>query len=203
MNKLKLSTIICITVILTACTSLPLNTMWKLRNFDPLQADPSQMRIAVITDKIVQLKDDAVTIQLSFTSDDPEHTFKNTSHASVKTNTTVQELDSKLSDNERITLFYLDKEAAEQMRLAQNRIRIIKQNKIKGDGSLSVNVNTGCFDGPKPKELRASIYAQFDVNNGYIKMISDLDLLSQIDHGEFWYECEAAAAKTPEDSSPI
>ena len=203
MNKLKLSAIVCISILITACTSVPLSTMWKLRNFDPLQADPSQIRIAVITDKIVQLKDDAVTMELSFTSEFPEHTFKNISNATVKTNSSVQELDSKLSDNERITLFYLDKETADQMRLAQNRIRISKQNEIKGDGSFSVNVNTGCFDGPKPKELKANIYAQFDSNKGYIKMISDLDLLSQIDQGEFWYECDAAADKASKDSSPL
>ena len=99
MNKLKLSAIVCISILITACTSVPLSTMWKLRNFDPLQADPSQIRIAVITDKIVQLKDDAVTIELSFTSEFPEHTFKNISNATVKTNSSVQELDSKLSDN--------------------------------------------------------------------------------------------------------
>lgn len=177
--------------------------MWKLRNFDPLQADPSQIRIAVITDKIVQLKDDAVTMELSFTSELPEHTFKNTSNAIVKTNSSVQELDSKLSDNQRITLFYLDKETADQMRLAQNRIRIIKQNDIEGDGSFNLNVNTGCFEGPKPKELNANIYAQFDASDGYIKMISDLDLLSQIDEGELWHQCDSDADKTDVDGKPI
>ena len=89
------------------------------------------------------------------------------------------------------------------MRLAQNRIRIIKQNNIKGAGSFGVGVNTGCFDGPKPKELKANIYAQFDPNKGYIKMISDFDLLNQINQGEFWYECDAIAEKTPKEIRPI
>lgn len=200
MNTIKFVTALCICILITACTSVPLSTMWKLRNFDPLQTDPSQMRIAVITDKIVQLKDDAVTIELSFASVLPQHTFKNISNAIVKTNSTVQELDSKLTDNQRITLFYLDKKTADEMRLAQNRIRIIRQNDIEGQGSFSVSVNTGCFEGPKPQALQADIYAQLDANNGYIKMISNIDLLNQIDESELWQECHVLADKAHNDN---
>lgn len=167
--------------------------MWKLRNFDPLEADPSHIRIAVISDEIVQLTDDAVTLELSFESEFPEHNFKNRSKATVKANSVVDELNHLLKPKQRITLFYLDPDAAHLMRLSQNRIRIIKENEIKGRGSFSLSVDTGCFNGPKPNTLIANVYAQFSPDRGYIKMISNIDLLKQVEplQEEFWYECGA------------
>lgn len=167
--------------------------MWKLRNFDPLEADPSHIRIAVVTDEIVQLKDDAVTLELSFESEFPEHNFKNKSKATVKANSVVDELSHLLNSEQRITLFYLDTDAAHQMRLSQNRIRIIKENDVKGRGSFGLSIHTGCFKGPKPNSLIANVYAQFSPDRGYIKMISNIDLLKQLEphQEEFWHECSA------------
>lgn len=192
MKYIKITITILCCALTAACTSIPLSTMWKMRNFDPLQADPSAIKIAVITDKIVQLKDDAVTLELSFKSDFPEHTFENVSKATVETNSLVPELNELVGENQEITLFYLDEETAHKMRLSQNRIRIIRENEIEGQGSFGISVNTGCFEGPKPKELKADVYAQLEPENGYIKMISDVDLLGQVNEEKFWNECETA-----------
>lgn len=176
--------------LLTACTSVPLSTIWKLRNFDPLEANPSFIRIAVITDQAVQLKDNAVSIELGFDSDFPEHNFHNISHATVETNASVEELNKLVADNQRITLFYLDTENAHTMRLAQNRIRIIKQNELEGEGSFSLSVHTGCFNGSKPDELLATVFARFNPERQYLKMISNIDLLKQSESDQnLWVEC--------------
>ncbi len=181
--------------LLTACTSVPLSTLWKLRNFDPLEANPSHIQIAVITDKLIQLKDESVSLELGFQSEDNRHTFNNISKATVRANSEVQELSQLVEANQRITLFYLQGEAAESMRLSQNRIKNIRQNDIEGSGHFSVSVNTGCFNGPKPEKLLATVYAKFSPEQDYIKMISKLDLLSQAKKAnqDFWVQCENSA----------
>lgn len=176
--------------VLSACTSVPLSTIWKLRSFDPLEANPSLIRIAVITDQAVQLKDNAVTLSLGFESEFPDYNFHNISHATVEPNASVEQLNDLVTDSQRITLFYLDSDNAYTMQLAQSRIRIIKQNDIEGSGSFSLGVNTGCFNGPKPDKLFATVFAQFHPEQQYLKMISSIDLLKQTAPGQdLWVEC--------------
>jgi len=185
---LKRTSLLLCLVFLTACTSVPISTMWKLRNFNPLEADPGAIRIAVISNKIVQLKDGSVSIELGFSA----------SKATVKTNSNIKQLRSSMTEDQRITLFYLDDEAAHTMRLAQNRIKVIRENDIQGDGSLGVTIDTGCFSAPKPEKLLATIYAKFAPDQAYIKMASNIDLLKQTEaeQNDFWFQC-------PSTSSPL
>jgi len=180
------------TLLLTSCTSIPLSTAWKLRNFDPLEAETAHIRIAVITNELVQLEDNAVSLQLGFQSTQAEHNFQSTSNATVEANANVSELNQSLNNDQRITLFYLDEAAAHEMKLSLNRIKVIKENNVDGNGSFGVNIHTGCFNGPKPK-LLATIYAKFKPQQGYIKMLSNIDLLNQVDseQSEFWVQCDA------------
>jgi len=195
---LKRTSLLLCLVFLTACTSVPISTMWKLRNFNPLEADPGAIRIAVISNKIVQLKDGSVSIELGFSSEYSEHNFKSASKATVKTNSNIKQLRSSMTEDQRITLFYLDDEAAHTMRLAQNRIKVIRENDIQGDGSLGVTIDTGCFSAPKPEKLLATIYAKFAPDQAYIKMASNIDLLKQTEaeQNDFWFQC-------PPTSSPL
>ncbi|MBL4672273.1 MAG: hypothetical protein JKX81_08415 [Arenicella sp.] len=182
--------LLCLTF-LCACTSVPLSTIWKLRNFDPLDANPNEIRIAVITDQIIQLEDESVSLQLGFSSADRNHDFSTMAKATVKANATVGQLQQYVEGEQRITLFYLADSAADAIRLAQNRLRIIKQNDIQGNGSLTINVHMGCFNGPKPDSIVANVYAQFSPNQGYVKMISNIDLLHQanVSDSQFWQQC--------------
>jgi hypothetical protein len=165
--------------------------MWKLRNFDPFEADPSGIRIAVITDEIVQLEDDAVSLELGFRSADSHYNFNTAAKAKVKANAMVDQLGQYKQDSQRITLFYLSGNATDEIRLAQNRLRIIKQNEIQGEGSLGINVHVGCFNGAKPETILANVYAQFSPDQAYTKMVSNIDLLGQTDSSDdqFWHEC--------------
>jgi len=144
-----------------------------------------------------------VSLELSFRSEDDRHTFNNISKATVRANSEVQELNQHVEPNQRITLFYLQGEAAESMRLSQNRIKIIRQNDIEGNGRFSVNVNTGCFNGPKPKRLFATVYAKFNPEQDYIKMISKVDLLGQAEktNQDFWVQCETNLSADPQSTN--
>lgn len=188
MKQLQVILLLCL---LTACANTPISSMWKLRNFDPLQANPSSIRLAVITNQIVILEDNSTTLGLAFSSEHPEHSFADTFYATVKPNAKVPELEHDKGINENITLFYLDETTANRMRLLQNRIKIIKEQNIKGEGSLSVNINTACFNGPKPDELDATIYARFSSEQGYIKLSSGIDLLAEAEKNDenLWIEC--------------
>ena len=83
------------------------------------------------------------------------------------------------------------------MRLSQNRIKIIQENKVEGEGHLGINIHAGCFHGPKPAQLLATVYAQFSPEQPYLKMFSNLNLLDQLESSEqgFWFECTNSTMK--------
>ncbi len=187
-----------IAVLLSSCVGMPISSMWKLQSFDPLAANPSTVRLAVITDKIVSLQDKSMTLSLGFYSEFPEHNFSSTFHATLQKNATVDELKKFKQTNQHITLFYLSDDAAYQMRIAQRRLREIKDQQIEGNSGLNVGINTGCFNAPKPDTLSASIFARFSEEQGYIKLGSGIDLLAEAQKsGEnFWVECSDSQAQT-------
>ncbi len=94
--------------------------------------------------------------------------------------------------NEHIILFSLSDDDANKMRVAQNRLKSIKDQDIQGNGSLSVNINIGCFHGPKPEKLTATIYALFNAEQGYITLVSNMNILEETSNGKnnFWVECD-------------
>lgn len=180
--------VVFIIIILSACTSIPLASLWKLRHVNPLEADPRLLKIAVITNEFIQLKDDSTTITLGFASQDQAHNFKTTVKASVTPNAVEAELEPYRNSRERMTLFTLNEKATRQLRIAQSRIQTIKDKDIEGEGSLAVNIHTGCIDGPKPKAVMANIFVSFAPSQGFVKLISNVNLLEN--EGDFWVECE-------------
>lgn len=184
-----------ITLLITACASMPIASMWKLRNLDMLTVEPRDLRIAVITNKLVQLQDGSTSITLSFSSEQAEHNFAYHLVTTIDRNAMPLNLLDEVEDGEVITLFYLAKSEAEKLRLAQSRILAIREQSAEGAGSMSIDINTGCFSSPPPKALPTDIFAQFDRTQGPIEMQSNLDLMEETRQAgkSFWAVCEADA----------
>ena len=185
---------LCLTLALSACSSVPLTSAWKLRNVNPIEADPALFKIAVITNELIQLQTGSTSIGLGYTAEDPKHSFNTIVEATVKPNAIEAQLGQYLKSHEHITLFTLNEEATRQLRIAQNRIKTIKDKDIDGKGNLAVSINTACMDGPKPETVNANIFVMFDPSQGFVKLVSNLDLLkaSKSNKQSFWVECEKA-----------
>ena len=167
--------------------------MFKLRNLSPLETNPADISIAVISHHALNFSDGATSLAIGFESEIAEHNFLNVFEASLQTDPKIEILQQHKRESESITLFYLAPAAAERMRKTQNRIRAIRKSGIEGTGSLSISINTACFEEKKPTSLTASIFVKFDNEQGYILMNKDLDLFEvaeKADRGEFWVECE-------------
>lgn len=182
-------------IFLAGCSSIPLGTMLKMRNFDPLSAEPSSIRFAVITDKQVRLADGSTSMTLSFQSTQPDRSFTHTAVASIKEYASIESLPTQLQPHEKVTLFFLKKEDADALRLAQSKLRNIKALNVDGSGSLSISVTQGCLPAQllKSNEMLVTVFAQFDPSQGYVKMISEMNLLSQASAETLknWTDCKS------------
>ena len=101
--------------------------MWKLRDVSPLDADPGMFKIAVITNELIHLKDDSTSIGIGFIAEDVIHSFGTKVNASVEPNAREAQLEQYKKNGEHITLFNLNTKAAQQLRIAQARLRTIKK----------------------------------------------------------------------------
>lgn len=180
--------------LLTACAGMPISSMLKMRNIEPLEMDPAQIKIAVITDSAVKLGADSTSLTLGFRADLTGVSFSSQSVASIVNQAKVPELEAEKLAGQDITLFYLDDQAAAKMRAAQDKIKVIRQQEIDGEGSMSVSVNSGCFNSKRPERLLASIFVQFSEAQGFIEMQSNVDLLERAGDEDFWVECGEAGS---------
>ena len=192
MNYLKAITFTLSLSLLGACAGMPISSVLKMRDFNPLETNPGQIRIAIITDQAATLADDAASIGIEFRSDDGKHDFSSLSTATHQLNPDIQGLQDVRDKNENITVFYLDDANAQKMRTAQSKIKAIRQQDIKGEGSLSISVKTGCFAKALPSSLEADIYLQYDDDRGFILMNKSVDLLAVDESSEnenLWTVC--------------
>ncbi|MEM7359651.1 MAG: hypothetical protein AAF431_11185 [Pseudomonadota bacterium] len=181
---------------LTACAGIPITSIWKLRNLNPLDTDPAEISIAVVTHQGVQLQDGSTSLSLGFSSEVTEHNFTDEYVASIRRNADPAEVQADVNEDEAVTVFFLNPKAAEAMRTSQNRIRAIRDQQIEGSGSLSVSVHSGCSIGPKPDQLTADIYVKFNSRDGYILLNQNLDLFAmaaRADQPGLWVECDQEA----------
>jgi len=179
--------------LLSACAGMPISSMYKLRNFEPMDIDPQAVSIAVITHEAVQLADGSASLVLSYSSEVAEHNFSSHIVANLSRNPNIDSLQAARDDFEDITLFYLDEEAAKTLQIAQNRIHAIKQLNVEGDGSMSVNISSGCMAGSRPDSLSADIYVKFNNKLGYILINENVDLFAEAlaaGQSEWWHECK-------------
>jgi len=176
--------------LLAGCVSVPLSTMWKMRNFDFLSTSPSEFRFAVITDDTVKFNDVSISLSISYKTETPKESVEEKYFAVINPNAIIPELKAKVSANQSITQSYLKAEDAQRLKLVQNKINALRDQGIKVEGSLSINVNTGCFTQAIPASLIASIYARFD-QQGYLPMQQNIDLLKideKVDQ-KLWQQC--------------
>ena len=185
-----------LTLILTGCTSIPLMSMVKLGQLDPLTADPTLIRIAIRTTKAVGLQKGDVRMNLNYVADDNSLVIDDlylveVRHDSILSKTLIDGLEK----HEAVTIMHLAPSDARQMRQTQKLIAHRKANDLEGSGGFGVSINSSCLHGDLPTdEMLVDIFLQTDPNEDYFAISEDLDLFQQegIEDLKQWPKCDVA-----------
>lgn len=177
-NTIKRIIILISVALLMSCSSVPLITKLKLRNLDPVYSDPANLRLAMVVDKLLTFENISVTLTLGFDSGSEATSLLSTFQAKIDSHTLEDIHSLPKKSNAAITLFYLDSQNAEAMRLAQGKIIAWKQSGIEGQGMLSVATRFGYIGAKLPESLKANIYIQLDRLDDFLLIQRDVDLLS-------------------------
>ena len=65
-SRLNLFVVMASALMITACSSVPMTSMWKMSKLNPLTMDPGGVSIAVVTHKAVEFSKDSVHIQMAY-----------------------------------------------------------------------------------------------------------------------------------------
>ena len=168
-----------LTLLLTSCASVPLTSMYKLYRLSPMEADPSQIKIAIRAHENLGIPHGGAQIQLSYKTHD-QNTYIDDIYLIdiVKNAMLTPELTEDMKVNEAITVLQLTPPDAKRMKQIQNLVKADKANDIEGQGSLGVSLNGICLrDGNIPPDYQTiDIFMQTSNQDGYFVFTEDFDL---------------------------
>ncbi|MAF75492.1 MAG: hypothetical protein CMF17_06485 [Idiomarinaceae bacterium] len=183
MNNLKTFLLVGMVSLVSACSSIPLSTMVKLMDLNPLEADPNQIIVAVKSPDGVSVNDGDVVLDFSFRTGEPESSFKHTFPVIVDSDYALSaELKDELENDEQFTVMRLSAADAQRMKNGQKTIREYRsQHEEGGAGSINVRLISACQSGGSAwKDSELDVYLKTDQSDEFLLFLDDIEL-SELD----------------------
>lgn len=177
-NLLALSIVLPVAaLVLPGCLSTPPSSMIRLARLSPLEADPGQIRIAVIHDGILRVREGDVTLKLAYEPDGKGPSFDEHYKPVVSANQSPPpELAGQKADSQRLTVMHLSARDAVRMREVQSAIRDYKQAGGDGAGTLAAAVE-GCLDAAGPDgPVLVSTYLKTADGDTFFALVRNQDM---------------------------
>jgi len=180
MKILNVMIVTAVTTFITACSNIPLSTMYRMVNLNPLDIDPRQLVVAVRSPQGVNVRDGDIVINFSFETEKPDISFKH--KFLVKTNPDYRISEGMKEDtqeNEHITILQLSAQDALTMHRAQQAVKAYRENHDDGAGRFSINVNSVCRDNDFSEEnSELDINLKLKNEEEFFPFMEDIDLMS-------------------------
>lgn len=179
---------------------MPVSSMWKLRNLDPLEADPAQISIAVRTDKSIGIADGGGRLELGFDANDDSVQIDESYVIEFAAEPAyAPNLNKDRGTNETVTVFRLSQNDARRMRDMQARITAFRQSGLEGTASFGVNLPGVCLHSQIPDgAVFVDIFMQTEIGGEFVLISRDVDLRAELDDSEFgmddWPRCQEKTA---------
>lgn len=166
---------------LSACTSVPLSTMWQMRNADPLSMDPADVRVAARLPEQYDIAPGQATMTLSV---ERETTKERVAEEFTLAQTDIigsPLLAREQKDGYRIVTFWVaekDRARFRQFQTTAKRWKTETPGNVRGEMNLSVQP---CLEDGKPLgQVRVSSYIQMEPGADFMVLTKDLDLARQM-----------------------
>ena len=178
-NNLSLSSrlaAVLVFMFLAGCGSVPVSSIYKLRNLDIKTTNLAKFYAAVRIPQSLAIREQGVKIALGFKSEAAEIKF--TEHIVMQKIDGVpsQALKDAKKSGYQIYIFKLTDQDAQKMRVVRSRITRLRKEHEDGTGSLSIDVKT-CKRGSIPVgPLLLSTYLRSAELDDFVVLINDADI---------------------------
>ena len=163
-------------LVLGGCSSMPLSTMYKMAQMNPLEVEPEQLVVAVTSPQDIGVRNGDVVLSMKFRSDVPEMNFNYRFMVQVdKAYTVPPALKQQLNANDKITVLRLSDNDAKQMRDALAKIRAYRQDHDEGAGSMNLQLLSACsLTTIVDTDAELSLYLKLNTNEAFFPFLEDL-----------------------------
>ncbi|RYV01665.1 hypothetical protein SOPP22_14970 [Shewanella sp. OPT22] len=179
MKKIILVFLACSTMLLSACSNIPLTTIYKMMTMNPLDVDPRQLVVAVGSPKGISIQTGDVVIHFEYKTPQSNVTLKHEFFVQVNPNYKIPtELKEEVEDNNQITVLQLSKHDAEAMYQAQKKIKAYKQKYDDGLGKFTIQIKASCMTKSYLKdELELDLFLKLKDDEEFFTFMEDIDVM--------------------------
>ena len=181
-NLFPLVAVICICFV-SACSSIPIMTMYKMRNVSPLEAHPEHIKVAVRTDKRIIIQKGNVELKFGYKADDGSLNIEDLYLIEVEHNSIAHPtLLDGIGRHEAVTLLKLSPDDAKQLRESQRLVAEHQSSGEKGQGYLSVGLSNICTPGGvNIANAEADLFLHVDPATGFLLLFDDMNIAESLE----------------------
>jgi hypothetical protein len=166
-------------IVVTGCSGISPAGLIAAYRLDPLETSPSDISVAISVPDALRLHDGDASLYLAFVPDDPSTAAPITTTVllSVSENATGPR---QSAVGETIYVLGFSTQAAAQLSATQDKIKVLKEQKVKGTGTLSVNITGGCLSRALGDSFPISTWLRTDPKASFVPLTHNSDLLDAI-----------------------
>ena len=181
MNKFLL---VLAVLLLSACTSVPLSTMWKLRSSSPLETPAQDLSVAIRSPKLIDLRSAKTALDFGYqwSGSASDKVVENFDLVLSPSNLLPESVGRDLESNEQVHILRLAKSDHTRFSQAQHKIKQLKKTHPDGKGWFSVGLSAFCLKSrTEPEELLVNIYLQTEKLGEYLHLIRNLNVSKELE----------------------
>lgn len=180
MKKLSLLISTLSTVLLSACTAIPVKTLYTLATTDPMTVDPKIIRTAARMPDWIQPRVNGAKLEIS-----AEIAGKKTTESfilqSVPLSLEQSHLQTEAKSGFNLYVYRLNPSDLPRLEAFREHIRTQKAAGMKIKGSMSAGVDA-CYQGElKTGKILVSNYLRLNVEQGYLPVLVDYNLRDEVE----------------------
>lgn len=178
---MKTPSLLTVTLLLSACTAIPVKTLYKLATTDPMTLDPKIIRTAARMPNWLEPRNNGATLDISAQIEGEKLNKATFILQAVPLALAEKDLAAKAQPGFDLYVYRVNPDDLTRLEAFRESIRAKKAAGAKVKGSMSASVDA-CHKGEiKAGAILVSNYLRLDMQEGYLPVIEDYDLRKELD----------------------
>lgn len=178
---MKRLTLLATTLLLTACTAIPVKTLYKLATTDPMSVDPKIIRAAARMPDWIEPRPNGAKLTITAQLEGAEPSKETFILQSIPLALAEKELSQAVKQGFKLYTYRINPEDMPRLEAFRNKAKARKAAGAKLHGNMAISVDA-CHKGAiKEGAILLSNYLRLNEDEGYLPVLVDYDLRKSVD----------------------